>query len=173
MKRDLHRCLVAVGVALLAVAGCTHQPSASAPPPDSPLASDGHAAHDHPTAGPHHGDLVELGNEYHAEILHDANDTVTLYVLDLGATQQVPIDSAEVTINAKLDGKPVQFKLAAVPDTGDPEGKSSRFVTTDPALVRCLDDESADPRVVISIKGKSYRGAIAHHHDHAGHDHKH
>lgn len=171
MKRHLKMTAFALVGTLLTFAGCTNQTPSSTQSPDPSAASAGHDAHDHPAVGPHHGDLIELGSEYHAEILHDDTGVVTLYVLDLGATQQVPIDAAEVTINARLDGKPVQFKLAASPDANDPEEKSSRFITTDEALVRCLDDAEAEPRLVISINGKSYRGIIAHGHDHSGHNH--
>lgn len=142
-------------------------------PPNTPDTTDDHAGHAHPTEGPHHGDLIELGNEeYHAEILHD-DDTgaITIYVLDGGATEQVPIEATEVTINATHDGKPEQFKLAAQPDDNDPQGKSSRFVSNDKELAHHLDEEGAEPRLVLTIDGKSYRGVISHDHDHEGHDH--
>lgn len=160
-----------LSVALCVLIGCTNQTPSSGPPSDSATASNGHDDHDHPTTGPHHGDLIELGDEYHAELVHDASDTVTLYVLDFAATQPVPIDATEVTINAKHHGKPVQFTLTASPDAGDPAGKSSRFVITDDELMHCLEHEDAEARLVISINGKSYRGVITHNHDHAGHDH--
>ncbi|EMI22228.1 putative secreted protein [Rhodopirellula maiorica SM1] len=143
----------------------------SSPPPAT---VDDHAGHAHPTEGPHHGGLIELGNEeYHAELIHD-DDTgsVTIYVLNAAATEQVPIESTEVTINVKHDGKPEQFKLAASPDANDPQGKSSRFVSTDAELGEHLDEEGADPKLVLTINGKSYRGTIAHDHDHEGHDHE-
>ncbi|MEM6467986.1 MAG: hypothetical protein AAF802_00345 [Planctomycetota bacterium] len=134
---------------------------------------DAHAGHGHPSEGPHHGDLIELGNEeYHAEILHDEDaGTVTIYVLNGAATVQVPIDATEVTINAKHDGKPEQFTLAASPEANDPQGKSSRFVSNDEVLAHHLDEEGAEPRLVLTINGKSYRGTISHDHDHEGHDH--
>jgi len=160
----------------LSVAGCADDSSSgtttSGPETAGPPATmDSHAGHAHPTEGPHHGDLVELGNEeYHAEILHDADaGTITIYVLDGAATEQVPIDATEVMINATHDGKPEQFKLAASPDTNDPQGKSSRFVSNDEELAHHLDEEDAEPRLVLTINGKSYRGVITH--DHEGHEH--
>ena len=144
-------------------------------PPDTMGSIDDHAGHAHPTEGPHHGDLIELGNEeYHAEILHDEDaGTVTIYVLNGAATEQVPIEATEVTINVKHDGKPEQFKLSASPDNNDPQGKSSRFVSSDEELAHHLDEEGAEPRLVLTINGKSYRGVITHdhHHDHEGHAH--
>ena len=153
------------------VVGCSNDSSTgpeSSGPPNTMDAQDDHA---HPTEGPHHGDLIELGNEeYHAEILHDEDaGTVTIYVLNGAATEQVPIDATEVTINAKHDGKPEQFKLAASPDANDPQGQSSRFVSNNEELALHLDEEGAEPRLVLTINGKSYRGTIAHDHDHEEH----
>jgi len=155
--------------------GCGGEASTSGPETGSPPATlDDHAGHDHPSEGPHHGALIELGNEeYHAELVHDEDaGTVTIYILDGAAKTQLPIDATEVTINAKHDGKPEQFKLPASPDARDPQGKSSRFVSNDAELAHHLDEEGAEPRLVLSINGKSYRGTITHDHDHEGHDHK-
>ncbi|MGV3484851.1 MAG: hypothetical protein ACO1RT_10580 [Planctomycetaceae bacterium] len=125
--------------------------------------------HAHPSEGPHRGTLVELGNEeFHAEVVHD-DESVTIYVLDAGATKAVPIDSKEVTINLMHDGAPEQFKLAASPDTGDPSGKSSRFMLANAELVGHIDDDAAAPKLVLTINNTSYRGEIKH--DHDGHDH--
>ncbi len=156
-------------VLMMAASGCTGESASTGPetsaPPDT---VDTHAGHDHPSEGPHRGDLIELGNEeYHAELLHDEEaGTVTIYVLDGAATAQVPIDATEITINAKHDGTPEQFPLAASPDANDPEGKSSRFVSDDKELAAHLDEDGADPRLVLTINGKSYRGEITHSHDH-------
>ena len=161
--------------ALLAMiaAGCSNDNSTGPETAGPPNTMDSHDDHAHPTEGPHHGDLIELGNEeYHAEILHDEDaGTVTIYVLNGAATEQVPIDATEVTINAKHDGKPEQFTLTASPDTNDPQGKSSRFVSNDEELAHHLDEEGAEPRLVLTINGKSYRGTISHNHDHEGHNH--
>jgi len=59
-----------------------------------------HAEHAHPGEGPHHGDLVELGNEeYHAEVVHGEGGSVSVYILDSAAKSAVPIDATELTIN--------------------------------------------------------------------------
>lgn len=123
--------------------------------------------HEHPSEGPHHGSLIELGKEeFHAELVHD-DKSVTIYVLDSVAKNPVPVDVSEVVINVLHDGKPEQFKLAAAPQESDPSGKSSRFVANDPELASHLDDEAAAPKLAITISGKSYRGTITHEHDHA------
>lgn len=129
-------------------------------------------AHAHPSEGPHHGSLIELGNEeYHAELVHD-DKSVTIYVLDAAAKTAVPIDATEVKINLKHDGTPEQYTLAAQPDTGDPAGKSSRFVSQDAELAGHLDEAGTEPRLVLSIDGKQFNGDLAHDHE-AGHDHPH
>lgn len=136
-----------------------------------PPAVDDHA-HAHPSEGPHHGDLVELGNEeYHAEIVHGDGGEVTIYVLDSGATKAVPIDATEVVINMTHEGEAEQFKLPATPDAGDADGKSSRFSLKDEHLAEDLDAEGAVAKLVITINGKQYTGKIEH--DHEGHDHAH
>ncbi|EMI15290.1 putative secreted protein [Rhodopirellula maiorica SM1] len=133
-----------------------------------PATADVHA---HPSEGPHHGSLVELGNEeYHAEVVHDEK-SVTVYILDSAAKKAVPIDASEVTINLMHDGTPEQFKLAASPDSGDADGKSSRFTLPDAALVGHIDDEASAPKLSVTIEGTAYRGEIKHDHDHEGHDH--
>ena len=155
-------------------AGCTSQTATSTGPETSPPPStiDAHAGHAHPTEGPHHGSLIELGNEeYHAELVHD-DKSVTIYVLNGAADAQVPIDATEITINTKHDGQPEQFQLSASPDQNDPASKSSRFVSNDAELVGHIDEDGAEHKLVLTINGKSYRGDIAHDHDgHEGHNH--
>ena len=125
--------------------------------------------HAHPSEGPHHGTLIELGKEeFHAELVHD-DKSVVIYILDSAAKNAVPIETAEVIVNLMHDGKPEQFKLAANADATDPSGKSSRFQSNEIELVKHLDDESAAPKLSVSINGKAYRGVISH--DHAGHTH--
>jgi hypothetical protein len=161
---------ICVTVLAVSLVGCTSEtktpgPETAAPPPTV----NSHAGQAHPTEGPHHGDLIELGNEeYHAEVLHD-KQSVTIYILDGAASNQVPSEATEITINTTHDGRPEQFILAALPDVNDPPGKSSRFVSNDEELAGHIDEHGAEPRLVLTINGKSYRGTIQH--DHAGHDH--
>ncbi|MGV3485496.1 MAG: hypothetical protein ACO1RT_13855 [Planctomycetaceae bacterium] len=141
---------------------------------DAPLVMDSATpatvdVHEHASEGPHHGTLIELGNEeYHAELVHD-DQSVTIYILDGTATKSVPIDATDVAINLVHDGKPSQFKLEASPDASDPAGKCSRFALQNAELVEALKHDDAAARLSVLIGGKAYRGDI--HHDHAGHDH--
>ncbi len=137
-----------------------------------------HGAHEHPSHGPHEGDLVELGKEeFHAEVVHDHDAaSVTIYILDSAAKKAVPIEAKQVVVNLKHEGKGEQFTLAASPDAGEAEGASSRFVSTDKEFAEELDHNHGDATLVVTIKGKQYRGKITHDHeghDHEGHDHKH
>ncbi|HIF01079.1 MAG TPA: hypothetical protein EYG03_05485 [Planctomycetes bacterium] len=180
MKTITTTWLPLIAVAVISVTGCqesVESPVSSSPvstlPPDTMGDPDDHDAHAHPSEGPHHGDLVELGNEeYHAEVVHDEDHgRLEIYILDGSATKQVAIDTTELTINISHDGQPEQFILTAKPDEGDEDGKSSRFVSDDKELAEHLDEEGTSPRMVVKINGKSYRGEIKHDHDHEGHDH--
>lgn len=159
----------------------------------------GEEGHAHPSEGPHGGDLIELGNEeYHAELLHphDHDDDahphkdgdhkeghddhegdhehagIVIYILDGSAKEAVAIEAADITLNLSHDGKPEQFKLAAMPTDTDPQGKSSRFASDDKDLLEHFHEEEIEGTLVLKINGKSYRGKVAHDHDsHEGHDH--
>ncbi len=177
MKRLHHFSFSLALIAAVSMTGCgkSETPSDKTVTTGPPaMGEDGHDDHHHPTEGPHHGSLIELGaEEYHGEMVHDEKaETVTIYVLDSAAKAAVPIESTEITINVKHGDKGSQFKLTAQPDDGDPEGKSSRFVSSDKKLGDELHDEQTEATLVLSIGGKSYRGKISHDHDH-GHDHAH
>jgi hypothetical protein len=102
----------------------------------------------------------------------DVAGTVTIYLLDSAAKASVPVDSAEVTVNVTHEGRGEQFKIAASADQSDPQGKSSRFVSSDAELAKELDHEHAEAQLAVTINGKPYRGAIEHHHGHEDeHDH--
>lgn len=134
-------------------------------------AADGHA---HPTVGPHKGTLVELGaEEFHAEVTHDDKAaSVTIYLLGPDAKKLAVSEAQDLAINVKLHGKPMQMKLKAVPQMGDPAGKSSRFAGVSKDLVHALDHADSMPQLRVMIAGKTYVGKISASHDH-NHDHDH
>jgi len=159
----------------LMLTGCQQNPAPAPATPPAGTSSGAHKehGHEHPSEGPHHGHLVELGNEeFHAEVVHE-KDTVTVYILDGTAKSAVPIEATELTINLSHDGKPEQFKLDASRDSADPEGKSSRFVSKDEHLGEALDAKGSSGKLVVTIQGKQYTGKVSHDHDHdhAGHKH--
>lgn len=125
-----------------------------------------HAEHDHPSKGPHGGQLIELGNEeYHAELLHDEQaGTVTVHLLDGAAKQPVTSAAPEIIINLKDQGQGKQFKLAAAPLPTETAGQSSKFASSDKQLAELLDAAGADAQLVVEIGGKQFRGALAHGH---------
>lgn len=155
-------------LATLLLAGCGTAPDSSKSPPSA----ESHDDHDHahPEEGPHHGHLVELGNEeYHAEVVHDNSATVTVYILDSSGQKAVPIESPDVAVNLTHQGKAEQFKFAASPDKEDPAGKSSRFISRELHLANDMDAEGSAAKLVVTINGKQYTGKIDH--DHADHKH--
>ncbi len=129
--------------------------------------------HEHGEKGPHGGGLVELGEEeYHAEIVvdHDSH-AITLYVLGKDAKTPEPVVATEVTITP--EGKDA-LTLKAAPQTGDAEGKTTKFELVDDALVHTLLDAGflhGDLR--ITIGDKPYLGHIDYHLDGSDHDHDH
>lgn len=169
----LETAFIGCSIALLAGCGEIREGGlpASAPAETAPSATAD--VHNHPSEGPHHGGLIELGNEeYHAELVHDeAAGTVTIYLLDSAAKAAVPINAKELQINLSHDGKAEQFNLAASPDSSDPAGKASRYVSSDAKLAELLDLEGVEAQLVVSIGEKQYRGAIEHDHEHEGHNH--
>lgn len=123
-----------------------------------------HPAESHAEEGPHHGHLIELGEEeYHAELAHDdKTKTVTVYLLDKEAKAAVAIPDKEILLNLMVDGKPLQAKLAADPQDGDPEGKASRFTITDETVVEAHDAPKTTGRLKVTIGGKEYSGTVEH-----------
>lgn len=157
---------------MFCVLGCGGSKSSSS---NSGVATkDADHEHAHASEGPHGGSLIELGNEeYHAELVHDDQaGSVTIHLLDAAAKASVPIDATDVTINLKHEGRGEQFRLTAAADQSDPQGKSSRFVSSDAELAEDLDREDAEAQLALTINGKPYRGAIEHHHGHDEDDHE-
>ena len=127
--------------------------------------------HDEHTEGDHKDGDHEEGHENHGDHGHAG---ITVYILAGSAKKTVAIDATQITLNLTHDGQPEQFKLAAMPTEDDAEGKSSRFASDDKDLLEHFHEEEIDGTLVLKINGKSYRGKIAHDHDHEGHgDHGH
>ena len=124
------------------------------------------AAHDHEHQhgeAPHGGSLIELGEEqYHGELVHDSETgTVTVYILDSKAENAVPIDAPEITISAKSQSYP----LEAQPQENDPEGQSSRFVSSDKTLNEYIAGNDVHARLILKIGERSFNGPIVIHRD--------
>jgi hypothetical protein len=158
--------------AALLLTGC----KTSTPPAElgTAPAGDGHAhgTAGHAEEGPHHGHLIELGEEeYHAELTHDdATKTITVYLLDTQGKAPVTISDSEIALNLVADGQPTQVKLAAAPQEGDAAGQSSRFSITDEKVLETLEAPKTTGRLNVTINGKTYSGTIEHH-EHGEHKH--
>lgn len=162
----------------LLITGCSDAPpSTGGTGSDAVTAIDSSTemSHSHPTEGPHHGVLIELGaEEYHGELVHDeAAGTVTVWILDSTAKTTVPIDAEEITINLRLSDRGEQYRLQASAEAGDPPDRSSRFLCTDRGLGEDLHQEDAQAMLALSIEGRAFRGSIPHRHHHADHAHGH
>ena len=158
--------------------GCTAQDSAPAPadrdqpiemagPP--PMIEDEHGHDEH--QGPHGGHVIELGrnHEFHAEIVENEEArAVSAYILGKDL-QELAIEQSTINLSLIVEGKPQSFALQAAGPTG---GKASRFDATDSEAFAALHEHEASGKLLVSIEGKSYSGAIEHH-DHGGHDHDH
>ena len=133
-----------------------------------------HAGHGHPSEGPHHGGLIELGNEeYHAELVHDDDaGTVTLYILDGGVTKQVPIDATEITIKRHAGWKARAIQA----------GSNTRYQRSGRQVLAIRFLAMPNLRITSMKKGPSHvlccpstasriAARISHDHDHEGHDH--
>ena len=157
--------LVALGLAVTCAAGGV---SAVAAQPKTQKSAHAHA---HPSEGPHHGSLIELGREdYHAELVHDhAANMVTIYILDGAAKDAVSIDDKQLTLNLLVGGKPQQFQLAARPQSTDPEGKCSAFACTSEPMCKALDATGTTGRLNVEVVGKMFVGKFGGHSHNHGH----
>ena len=143
------------------------QPVEMAGPP--PMIEDEHDHEEH--HGPHGGHVIELGrsHEFHAELVENEEArTVSVYILGKDM-QELAIDRPTINLSLIVEGKPQSFALQAA----DPaDGKASRFDATDSEAFAALHEHEATGKLLVSIDGKSYSGAIEHH-DHEGEDHDH
>jgi hypothetical protein len=118
--------------------------------------------------GPHHGHLVELGEEeYHAEVVFDPKDSkITIYTLDSTAKKAAPTEAPEVKLELTVGGQSKSFSAKAVADKGDPPNKSSRFeVAPNPEIkANIKDEEDLKGSVTATIGSKTYTGKIVHEH---------
>jgi hypothetical protein len=162
-----HGAFIALLMMALLFSGCGASTNSNGGSAITSIKTETAEIHDHPSEGPHHGDLVELGNEeFHAEVVHGDNGMVSVYLLDSSAKTAVPINAKEITLNLSHKGEAEQFKLPASPVAGDHEGKSSHFSLMNEHLANDLDEEGVTAKLVLLINDKQYTGKIEHHHDH-------
>jgi hypothetical protein len=156
--------LLAMSVVVLA--GCKKK-AAPVPASGQSAAHSHHHHHHHGNSrGPHGGRIIALDiDAYHGELTHDDKaNRVGIYMLGEDTATPAPIDAKSVTIIAMADDKPTQFTLAAVPQPGDPAGKSSYFeLVSEPLLAMVtgkLHPSIKDAQLSVTIDGKPHTGEI-------------
>jgi hypothetical protein len=155
--------LVLLGIGTLGCSGSASAPEKTAPAPNDEHGHDehGHDEHAHPTEGPHHGRLIELGDEaYHGEWVPDAaSGTVSIYILDGHAEKEVPIGKDAAVINLFIDGVPRQIQLLPQASPAGEANQASRFELPQSAQ-QAVDGKEGRGELRVMIQGKSYRGPL-------------
>ena len=173
-KQLLASCVIAS--AAIWATGCPN----SAPTPTTTRAGGDEHGHEHGAEGhdhahehgPHGGHLVEIGKEeYHAEWTHADDGTVTVYLLDAEAKNEVPIPAEEIVIDTTVGTNQTTFKLAAVARSEGDMPKSAKFELVDKNLLGVLEtlSKGVTATLKLDINGKPYEAAITH--DDHGHKH--
>lgn len=141
-------CSIVTLSAAIFLAGCSNESAAPAEAPETSAAESEHG-HEHPHPHPHpheeagghsHGDAPHDGTladwgagEYHVEFTVDhEKQQATVYILGDDAKTPVSVRADKVLLSIKEPR--VQTDLLPVPQEGDAEGTSSRFVGTHEAL---------------------------------------
>jgi hypothetical protein len=146
--------LLGLGALLIGLSAVGCDKPAGGPPKaaDKKVAKTGDDDHDH-GEGPHGGTVIEFG-KYHAEFCMDhGKKQATLYILDGKVKNAVPISAAKLSLSIKQP--PFQVDLVAVPQDGDPTGKSSRFVATHDHFSK---EQEFEGTVSGEVDGKPYLG---------------
>lgn len=168
----------ATGLAMLSLAlmvGCSDKKGTDAGNSQSTGANkeDKHADHE-AHAGPHKGQIIELGHthEYHAELVeNDETKLITIYILD-GKMKELAIEPTTITMNLMVDGETKSFELTA---EGVNDGKASQFNAADESLFEALHVHEAEGKLNVIIGGTPFSGKVEHHdhddQDDHGHEH--
>jgi hypothetical protein len=167
MNRRIWSCLLAGSVAC-GLIGCGG-PSAQYKPADQLPPAHDHG-HGHSEEGPHHGSLVELGDdEFHAEIVVDGKaHSLKLYLLgpDAKTAASTPATEAVITLE---DGPTLTLKAVE----GQPEGMNTVFeVVDEEAVHEIAEAEFIHGSLKITVGEKEYSVGLDVHF-HADHDHDH
>lgn len=159
MKKLTLAFTVLFAIGLLALAGCPKpKPETTddgGPAPTADAGDDGEeGGHTH-GAGPHGGALADWGGgAYHVEftVSHD-DQQATVYILGDDEKTASPIAAEEIELSIK--DPEMQVTLKAMPQEGDGEGKSSKFVGNHESLGVVQEYEGAITGVV---DGTPYTG---------------
>ena len=148
----------------LSVVGCDKPAEAPKADDKKAVKTAKKAGHDHGES-PHGGTIFEWG-KYHAEFCVDhGKKQVTVYILTEDLEKNDPIPAAKLLLSIKTPQ--FQTDLVAVPQDGDPKGKSSRFVATHDNFGK---EQEFEGTVSGEIDGKPYLGDFKEE-EHKDHDH--
>lgn len=158
--------------------GCSEQTENTTTTPQPGTTATSESDHGHPHtgegshghgAGPHGGTVADWGGgKYHVEFTvdHDKKEA-TVYVLGSDEKTPEPVKAASLLLTIK---KPeLQADLLPVPQDGDPEGTSSRFVGTHDGLATVMEYEGT---MSAEVDGTPYAGNFKEE-AHGGHAHAH
>ncbi len=126
-----HFSLLACAMLLTWTSGCSDAPAPDAAQEAKAPAGDEHG-HDHPAhgTGPHGGTLTDWGGgAYHVEFTvdHDKKEA-TVYILGSDEKTPAPIKAEKITL--AINDPMTELELVAMPQEGEADGMSSRFVGT-------------------------------------------
>jgi hypothetical protein len=133
---------------------------------------DHHHHGDQQHTAPHGGHLLELGDHaLHVEIVFDqATRKLTAYVLGPHAEEAVAVAGAGPRLVLKTESGESELTLKALPETSDPDGKSSRFeLGADQLPASILHEEDLEGTLHLEVDGQKYDAVI----EHDEHDHDH
>jgi hypothetical protein len=150
--------------ALAVVTGCGNQQVGTPKGDDKTAKKGGEDDHDH-GPGPHGGTIIEFG-KWHGEFtVNHKTKEATVYFLGADAKKAVALLIEKPLLSIKAPQ--FQVELKPVPQEGDPEGKSSRFVAKHENFGKEQEFEGTVSGV---IGGKPYAGDFKEEEDK---DHKH
>jgi hypothetical protein len=155
-------------LALCGFVGCNGASSEYKPAKDIPVAAHDEHHHDHEAEGPHHGTIVELGEEeFHAEIVREPKFlALRVHLLGPDAKTAATTTAADLTITLD-DGRTLVLKPVESP----PEGPHSTFEVIDPKGVDEVKElEFIHGTLVVTIGGKPYSAELDVHFDGDMHD---
>ena len=139
---------------------------------EQPAHADDHGHdHGHGAEGPHHGAVVELGEEeFHAEIvLDEPNHTLKLYILGPDAKTAATTAADSAILIPEEEGE-----LKLTPGPGQIEGQYSVFQLVDEKVVHKLAEEGfLHGNLKVKVGEKDYTASVdAHFHGEHDHDHE-
>src|SRR4051812_30689791 len=112
--------LLALAAGVVLAVGCTNKPGETTAPGGTGQTTKGTGKEEHAEEGPHHGPLVEWGEEeYHVEFTVDKGEA-KVYVLGKDAKTAAPVKADKIQLSNKSPS--FQVDLKASPQTGDPKG---------------------------------------------------